>query len=290
MRGYSASRLQNHGYIFILPAIIFFCVFLIYPMLSAFYYSLLDWNLIGPKVFVGLKNFSKMLKDGRVLNSLRVTFHFTVFSVVLLNLAAFAYALLFSSRLIRFKNVLQALIFLPVVLSTVAIGIVWKFMYQETGLLSVLFANVFKLQVPWLTSTKVAPYSLIIVNLWRYTGYYMVIYIAGLLDIPGSLYEAARIDGAGFWAQLRYVTIPSLKNTFTLAVVSCFIFSFGAFPLQYIISQGGPSRSTEVLAILIYRTAFNFTKVGYASAISVLFFLILLVVSIFQLRILKPST
>jgi len=289
MRGYSVTRLQNHGYVFILPTVIFFLVFLIYPMANAFFLSLFKWNLLSPRVYIGLKNFKKLVGDPRVLNSLWVTLHFTVLSVIFLNLLAFIYALMFSSRLIRFKNILQSMIFLPVILSTVAIGIVWKFMFQTTGLLSVIFVNILKVQIPWLTSTKIAPYAVIIVNLWRYTGYYMVIYIAGLLAIPDSLYEAARIDGAGFWAQLVYITIPSLKNTFTLAFVSCFIFSFGAFPLQYIITEGGPSRSTEVLTILIYRTAFDFTKMGYGSTISVLFFLILLMVSIIQLRVLRST-
>ena len=100
----------------------------------------------------------------------------------------------------------------------------------------------------------------------------MVIYIAGLLDVPVSLYEAARMDGAGFWAQLFYITIPNIRNTIALAVISCIIFTFGQFSIQYVITKGGPSRSTEILSLLIFRQAFEISKFGYSAAISVLFF------------------
>ena len=286
---YSVRRIQARGYLFILPAIAFFFVFLVYPMVSSFVLSVYEWDLLTPRVFVGLKNFSRMILDQRVLHSLYTTLHFTAFSLVFLILLAFIYASIFSSKLLRSKNVFQSFIFLPVVLSTVAIGVVWKYMFQSSGILSVVAARLLRTQIPWLTSTVIAPYAMIIVNVWKYTGYYMVIFIAGFLNIPQTLFEAAVIDGANYWSQLFYITIPSLKNTFTLAIVSCFIFSFGSFPIQYIITEGGPSRSTEVLTILIYRTAFNFTKVGYGASISVLYFVILLLVAIVQLRVLKPN-
>jgi ABC-type sugar transport system permease subunit len=131
---------------------------------------------------------------------------------------------------------------------------------------------------------------MIMVYVWKSVGYYMVIYIAGLLDIPTTLYEAARMDGAGFWNQLRYITIPALMNTIALAVISCIIFTFGQFSIQYVITKGGPSRSTEILSLLIFREAFELSKFGYSAAISVLFFMTLLVFSIFQLRLFKSGT
>jgi ABC-type sugar transport system permease subunit len=286
---YSIARVQRHGYIFILPTLVFFMVFLIYPMLSAFHLSLFDWNLLAPKIFVGLRNFQTMAQDPRVINSFLRTLHFSAVSVVAINVLAFVFAIMFSSRLIRYKNFFQSLIFLPVVLSIIASGVVWEFMYQKTGLISITFQKLFGLAVPWLTDTSIAPYSIIIVFVWKSVGYYMVIYIAGLLDVPSSLYEAARIDGAGFWGQLAYITLPSLKNTFALAVVSCVIFTFGQFSIQYVITNGGPSRSTEILALLMYRQAFEFSKFGYSAAISVLFFLTLLFFSSVQLRLFRSG-
>lgn len=287
---YSVSRLQNHGYVFILPTLIFFSLFLIYPMVSAFRYSLFEWNLLSPMKFVALKNFANMIKDPKVINSYIRTLHFSGISVAAINVLAFVFAIMFSSRLIRFKNFLQSLIFLPVVLSIVAVGVVWEFMYQSTGLISVITRAFFGSSPAWLTSTKAAPYAVIITYVWKSIGYYMVMYIAGLMDVSVSLYEAARIDGAGFWSQLFYVTIPSIKNTIALAVISCIIFTFGQFSIQYVITKGGPSRSTEILSLLIYNQAFQLSKFGYSSAISVLFFLTLLIFSIFQLRLFKSGT
>lgn len=287
---YSVTRLQQHGYLFILPTVIFFSVFLIYPILSAFRLSFYEWNLFGPKVFVGFKNFITMVNDQRVINSYLRTLHFSGISVAVINLLAFIFAIMFSSGLIHWKNVWQSLIFLPVVLSIVAVGVVWEFMYQGTGIIPILLRKIIGVSPAWLTDTRAAPYALIITYVWKSVGYYMVIYIAGLMDISVSLYEAARIDGAGFWSKLFYVTIPSLKNTITLAVVSCVIFTFGQFSIQYVITKGGPSRSTEILALLIYREAFDFAKFGYSAGISVLFFLTLLIFSLIQLRLFKSGT
>jgi ABC-type sugar transport system permease subunit len=286
---YSVTRLQRYGYLFILPTLVFFSIFLIYPMVSAFRLSLFEWNLLTPKVFIGLKNFATMVRDDRVVNSFWRTIHFSAVSVAAINVLAFTFALMFSSRLIRAKNFLQSLIFLPVVLSIVAVGVVWEYMYQTTGLVSLVFRRIFGVTVPWLTDTSVAPYSIIMVYVWKSVGYYMVIYIAGLLDVPSSYYEAARMDGAGFWGQLFYITVPSLKNTIVLAVVSSVIFTFGQFSIQYVITKGGPSRSTEILAFLIFKQAFEFNKFGYSAAISVLFFMTLLVFSLIQLRLFRSG-
>ena len=287
---YSVTRLQNHGYVFILPTLLFFAVFLIYPMLSAFRLSFYEWNLLSPKQFVGLKNFLRMASDSRVINSYVRTLHFSGISVAAINILAFAFALLFGSRLLQWKNFWQSLVFLPVVLSIVAVGVVWEFMFQSTGLIPVILRKIIGVSPVWLTNTKAAPYAMIIVYVWKSVGYYMVIYIAGLLDVPVSYYEAARIDGAGFWGQLWYITLPSLKNTIALAVVSCVIFTFGQFSIQYVITKGGPSRSTEILSLQILRQGFELSKFGYASAISVLFFLTMLVFSLLQLRLFKSGT
>lgn len=288
--GYSVTRLQRYGYVFILPTIVLFTVFLIYPIISEFWLSFFEWNLLSPKTFVGLKNFKNMVTDERVINSFIRTIHFSVLSVIVINIIAFFLALMFSSKLIRFKNVQQSVIFLPVVLSIIAVGVVWEYMLQTTGFITIVFRAIFKTTIPWLTDTNVAPYAMVMIYVWKSVGYYMVMYIAGLLNIPESFYEAARIDGAGFGNQLRYITLPSLKNTFTLAVVSCMIFTFGQFTIQYVITKGGPSRSTEILALLIFKQVFEFSKFGYAAAISVLFFVTLLLFSIIQLRIFRSES
>jgi ABC-type sugar transport system permease subunit len=281
--------MQNYGYVFVLPAFLLFALFLIYPMLYAFKLSLFEWDLLSPQSFVGFKNFAALRHDPFVLNSYLRTLAFCGLSVVAINVLAFSFALMLTSKLVKARNLLQSLVFMPVVLSLVAVGVVWEFMFQSTGLISAATRAIFGASPAWLTSTKAAPYAMVIVSTWKSTGFYMVMYIAGLLDVPDTLYEAASIDGAGFWRQLFSITIPSLKNTFTLTVVSSIIFSFSQFAIQYVITKGGPSHSTEILSLFIYRQGFEYSKYGYASAVSVLFFLTLLAFSIIQMRAMKPG-
>lgn len=282
------KKLQNNGYIFVIPSVILFCVFLIFPMFNGFYISLFKWNLIGDMEFVGLQNFINILSD-RFVNSFKITIHFTALSVIFLILISFCLALAFNTK-IKGKNIIQSLIFIPVILITVAVAIVWQYMFQSFGIITYYIREFIGINIPWLTSTSVTPYALILVYVWKYTGFYMVIFIAGLLDIPEEYYESASIDGASFWGKLLHITIPQLKNTFILVFISSFIFCFGSFELQYVLTNGGPGRSTEILSLLIYKEAFSYGRFGNASAFSVIYFLILIIFSIFQLKLFKTES
>jgi ABC-type sugar transport system permease subunit len=283
------EKIQKKGFYFVLPTLIIYGIFLIYPMLSAFHYSFYKWNMISESKYVGLKHYIRMFGDRRFWNSYLTTFHFTFISIFIIIILSFLLALLFQEK-IMLKNFFQSSIFVPVILTMVAIAVVWQFMFQSTGVLSNIFLDIFGINIKWLTSKSVAPYSMILVNVWKITGYYMIIFIAGLLNIPSIYYEAAKVDGTSYLQRLFYITIPLMKNTFILAFVSGVIFSFAAFPQQYVMTEGGPARSTEVLALLIYKQAFEFTKFGYSSAISVAFFLTLLVFSLIQFRIFQSES
>jgi len=283
------KKIQIAGLYFVLPTLIIYGIFLIYPMITAFHYSFFKWNLLSEKKYVGLSNFAKMINDKRFWNSYVTTFHFTLISIIFIIILSFILALILEKSF-KFKNVFQSAIFIPVILTMVSIAVVWQFMFQSTGILSNLFIDLFGTKVKWLTSTKIAPYSMILVNVWKMTGYYMIIFIAGLLNVPNTFYEAARVDGANYFERLIYITFPQMKNTFILVFVSGVIFSFAAFPQQYVMTEGGPGRSTEVLALLIYKQAFEFTKFGYSSSISVAFFASLLLFSIIQLRLFKSES
>ena len=283
------ESIQNKGFYFVLPSLIIYGIFLIYPMLSAFHYSFFKWNMISESKYVGLKHYIRMIGDKRFWNSYITTLHFTLISVFIIIILSFLLALLFQEN-IMFKNAFQSAIFLPVILTMVAIAVVWQFMFQSTGVFSNIFLDIFGINIKWLTSKSITPYSMILVNVWKITGYYMIIFIAGLLNIPNTFYESSKVDGATYLQRLIYITIPLMKNTFILAFVSGVIFSFAAFPQQYVMTEGGPARSTEVLALLIYKQAFEFTKFGYSSAISVAFFLTLLVFSLIQFKIFKSES
>jgi ABC-type sugar transport system permease subunit len=283
------ESIQNKGFYFVLPSLIIYGIFLIYPMLSAFHYSFFKWNMISESKYVGLKHYIRMFGDRRFWNSYMTTLHFTLISVFIIIILSFLLALLFQQNMM-FKNTFQSAIFLPVILTMVAIAVVWPFMFQSTGVFSNIFLDIFGINIKWLTSKSITPYSMILVNVWKITGYYMIIFIAGLLNIPNTFYESSKVDGASYLQRLIYITIPLMKNTFILAFVSGVIFSFAAFPQQYVMTEGGPARSTEVLALLIYKQAFEFTKFGYSSAISVAFFLTLLVFSLIQFKIFKSES
>ena len=283
------ESIQNKGFYFVLPSLIIYGIFLIYPMLSAFHYSFFKWNMISESKYVGLKHYIKMFGDRRFWNSYMTTIHFTLISVFIIIILSFLLSLLFQQNMM-FKNTFQSAIFLPVILTMVAIAVVWQFMFQSTGVFSNIFLDIFGINIKWLTSKSITPYSMILVNVWKITGYYMIIFIAGLLNIPNTFYESSKVDGATYLQRLIYITIPLMKNTFILAFVSGVIFSFAAFPQQYVMTEGGPARSTEVLALLIYKQAFEFTKFGYSSAISVTFFLTLLVFSLIQFKIFKSES
>ena len=282
------EKLQLKGLYFVVPTVVIYAIFLFYPMISAFQYSFYKWNLVSDKEYVGLFNYIKLFSDKRFWNSYFTTIHFTVISVIIIMSLAFTLALLFQNKIV-YKNVFQSVLFLPVVLTMVSIAVVWKFMFQSTGILSNVFLEYFGWNIKWLTSVSIAPYSMILVNVWKVTGYYMIIFIAGLLNIPQIYYEAATVDGANYLQKLIYITIPQMKNALVLAFVSGIIFSFAAFPQQYIMTEGGPARSTEVLSLLIYKQAFIFTKFGYSSTISVAFFITLFVFSFLQLKIFKSE-
>ena len=283
------KAIQQKGFYFVLPTLVIYGIFLIYPMLSAFHYSFFKWNMISESKFVGLKNYIRMFGDRRFWNSYYTTFHFTLISILIIIIFSFLLALLFQEKMML-KNFFQSSIFVPVILTMVAIAVVWQFMLQSTGVFSNIFLDIFGINIKWLTSKSITPYSMILVNVWKITGYYMIIFIAGLLNVPQIYYEAAKVDGASYLQRLIFITLPQLKNTFILAFVSGVIFSFAAFPQQYVMTEGGPARSTEVLALLIYKQAFEFTKFGYSSAISVAFFITLLVFSIIQFKIFQSES
>ena len=283
------AAIQQKGFYFVLPTLVIYGIFLIYPMLSAFHYSFFKWNMISESKFVGLKNYIRMFGDRRFWNSYYTTFHFTLISILIIIIFSFLLALLFQEKMML-KNFFQSSIFVPVILTMVSIAVVWQFMLQSTGVFSNIFLDIFGINIKWLTSKSITPYSMILVNVWKITGYYMIIFIAGLLNVPQIYYEAAKVDGASYLQRLFFITLPQLKNTFILAFVSGVIFSFAAFPQQYVMTEGGPARSTEVLALLIYKQAFEFTKFGYSSAISVAFFITLLVFSIIQFKIFQSES
>ncbi|NMA75701.1 MAG: sugar ABC transporter permease [Actinomycetales bacterium] len=262
--------------------------FVLWPTLQAFQFSLTDWNGLSADFdWVGLDNYQGLATNDSVFrravgNSLSFMLVVVIGQTVLS--LALALALLRSSRL---SIVLRALFFFPTVLSSVSVAFIWSFVYDPTfGLANRLLAAVGlgSLQQPWLGDQDMAIYYLAFVQIWFHAGQMMVVYIAGLQQIPQDLYDAAALDGAGRWQKFRFVTLPLVQPATVIVVAYTTIQSFKAFDLIIASTGGGPNHATEILATLIYTTAFRNFEMGYAAAQSVIFMIVIAVITILQRR------
>lgn len=262
------------GYLFVLPAAAVLVTFQFLPAFQIFRLSLTNRLLLRPTAsYVGLDNYERLLQDDRFWNSLWNTVYFVLGSAPLQTALALALAMALAGPL-RKMNFLRTIFFLPVAASLVGLSVIWEWIYHpRLGALNALL-DVFGISGPtWLSSSTWAMPALILMVIWSGTGYYMIIYLAGVLDVAKEYYEAAVLDGAGRWQQFRYVTWPLLQPVTFLIVILQIINSFQIFTTVYVMTGGGPVRTTEVLLFYMYQRAFQSLEFGYASAIAVVMFL-----------------
>ena len=272
-------------YIFISPNIIVFAAFMLFPILFAFYMSFHEWSLIGVPQFNGLDNYVRMVHDELFWQSLGHTVVFTAGTVptsIALGLAA---AMLLNRELPA-RGLLRSVIFLPVIVSGVVTALVAAWIFNDNyGVINSLLKAAGLEPIPWLSSPTWAMPSLIITTLWIRIGFCMVVYLAGLQGIPSEYYDAAQVDGASGWRQFRHITWPLLAPTTFLLLVINVIFSFHVFDLIYVMTGGGPGFSTTVLVQYIYESAFASREMGYASAMGIVLYLLIVVLTVFQWRV-----
>ena len=269
---------------FLAPSLLHLAVFVFTPIVFSAYLSVHRWDIVvADKPFIGIENFREILKDEGFWNALQNTFIYS-FNVPLAMAISLAVALLMNRRL-RGIALLRALYFLPSVTSFVAIALVWMWIYHPTfGAANALLAVVGIAPLQWLNSSATAMISVIIFSMWLSIGYQMVIFLAGLQGIPEELYDAARIDGANGWQRFRRVTLPLLKPTTFFILVTSFISSFQVFTSIYVMTAGGPVRSTDVIVYHIYQSAWEQLRMGYASALSWILFLLIMAATWIQFR------
>jgi len=273
-----------------LPAAIIFTLFYFVPFIANLRYSLTKWDRITDPEFVGIRNFVNLLTNDDLFyqvlgNNLKFTFLVVVFQTV--------FSLIFALFLIkntRANIALRTLFFFPTILSSVSVGMIWLFMYDPNFGAINLFFNKLGLEsfaLNWLGSEGSALYAIAFTQVWFHTGQMMVIYIAGLQQIPQELYEASDMDGATRWQQFRYVTWPMSIPTTIVVMAYRTIQSFRAFDLIFSMTQGGPGNSTNIFAVLIYQTIFSELRIGYAAAQSIFFILVLVFITFLQRRFLN---
>ncbi|RTE10087.1 carbohydrate ABC transporter permease [Paenibacillus whitsoniae] len=273
------------GYAFLLPNIIGFLLFICIPVGASFLMSFTEWNGFGDITFAGVTNYTRLWSDETLrislLNSLVMTAVSVPVTLILAILAAVAL-----NRGLRGVKIFRTAIFLPHITATIAVAVVWQLLYNPTmGPINGFLRSLGVDNPPtWLASTKWALLSVIIVSIWHSIGYYMVLYLAGLQGIPKDLYEAAEIDGAGKVSQFRNITVPMLSPVIFFTVIMGIINSFKVFDLVFVLTKGGPGRSTHMLVYDIYYTAFQRFEYGYASAMAYVLFAIILIITLIQFR------
>lgn len=268
---------------FALPALLLLAIFTYFPLVSSFYISLTNWDLIKPiKKFVGLKNYERLLGDEQFYHVLKITFKYTILDVSLTLLIGLGLGLLFNHKSRAF-GVMRLLIFMPYYISMVIASMVFVWILNpEYGVLNKVL-QVFGIeQVSWLNDPSTALWSVISVSIWKGVGFAMIIFIAGLRSIPTEYYEASSIDGANKWRQLLHITIPLLSPTTLFLLITSFISSMQVFQSVSVMTNGGPLGSTKVMVMWIYEMAFVQFKAGKASALVIIFFFIIIFFTFIQ--------
>jgi multiple sugar transport system permease protein len=270
--------------LFISPWLIGFLIWVAYPILASIYYSFTRYDVLRPPRWIGLENYRELIQDDELfVKSLYNTVYYAVFSIPLGNLTAFLLAVLLNSR-IRFRSVLRTLFYIPAIVPTVAIAMLWMYILNyNIGLINNILVSLGLSRLPWLTSPDWAKPALILISVWG-SGTTMLIYLAALQDVPQSLYDAAKVDGANIWRQFRHVTVPLVTPAILFNFLMWFIGVFQYFTFAWILTQGGPNNATEFYALYLYRNAFRYFKMGYASAMAWILFVIVVIGTVILFR------
>lgn len=271
---------------FALPALLFMGIFLYYPLSYSFYISFTNWNMTRPtKKFVGLDNYSHLFTDDRFYQSLKVTFTYTFYDVVLTLGIGLLLALLLNAAS-RLYSVMRVLLFMPHYISMVIAAMVFVWIYNsQYGLLNSILVRFGLEPVGWLTDPKVALGAVVAVSVWKGVGFAMIIFIAGLRSIPQEYYEASSMDGAGYWRQYRSITLPLLSPVILFLLITTFISSMQVFQSIDVMTNGGPLNSTNAIVYWIYTMAFAEFKTGRASALVIILFFIIIILTVIQMLV-----
>jgi raffinose/stachyose/melibiose transport system permease protein len=275
--------------LFIFPALAIYLFFFIFPMFSGLYYSLTDWDgMAKTKNFVGIANYVAVFKDPYALTATVNTLIYTVVVTLFSNLIGLTLALLLERRS-TINNLFRTIYFVPAVLSPVVASFIWRYMYSpESGVINSLLQVIGAdgLTQDWLGNPKLALASVMIVPLWQWGGNVMIVYLAGLMNIPGEYADSARIDGATYLQKLRHITFPLLRPAFIFNIIISTIGSFKTFDFIFILTYGGPGFTTEVLTLQVYKYTLYTAKFGYGSALAVMLTIMIVIFSIVELKIL----
>jgi len=283
---------ERSAYLFLAPGVIIFSVFTVAALLFALYLTFHRWSIIEPdKPFVGLTNYKDMIHDERFVESVLNTVYFTGASIPATMIFGLILALLLNQP-IRLRWLFRTAYYLPVVTPFIVSALLWKWLYNgDYGLFNYYLLKVHIIDHPllWLSDKNLAMPAVVLMSVWSGVGFSMVIYLAGLQAIPEELYEAAKLDGAGVLARIRHVTIPLLRPTTLFLLVIGIIGSLQVFTQIFVMTSGGPVNKTTTMVYYMYLWGFKYFDMGYASTLAFALFAMMLVFTIFQLRLFKQA-
>lgn len=278
--------------IYILPFTILFLIFIAYPAINNLYISFFKWNGVSPdKIFIGFQNYFKMFNNRIFLIALKNNMLFLVLTVIFQSGLGFLMALLLN-RKIAGVNIYRSIVFFPCTMAPVIVGYIFVILINFSyGIINVFFRGIGlnALAVDWLGKPSLAIFTIIFTSIWQWTGFAVVLYLAGLQNIPEELYEAAKIDGASYFQRTIKITFPMLTSTHFSILILTSIGAIKSFDLVYAMTYGGPAHASEVLATHLYLENFVLSHTGYASAVSTIMVLFALIITIFQLRLYKGA-
>lgn len=271
---------ERWAYLFLLPQYLGLLCFVLGPVVVTLFLSFSEWNLVAPPRWIGLQNYQVSFQTDVFWQTWRNTIYYVIATVAGSIVFSLALALALNEKL-RGITLYRGIYFLPVVTSAVAVSMVWRWLYNpEFGLFNAVLTTIGLPTLPWLNSLKWAMPSVIIMSIWQTVGYNMVIFLAGLQGIADQFYEAAEMDGATAWQKFRHITLPLLSPTTFFILITATIGAFQAFNQIYIMTNGGPANATRVILLHIYILAFRLFKIGEASAVSWVLFLILFILTL----------
>jgi len=277
-----SARRNRVGLLFVAPAVLTLTAFVLAPLVGAVALSFTRWSLLGTPTPVGLDNYRQLAQDGQFKGALIVTLEVAVGLAVPTTLLALALAVVLNSTR-RGSDAYQSLLFLPAVLPSVVTSIVWGALFQRQGVAN----QVLGLDISWLTDSRWALFALVLLMIWTNLGYYTVVVLTGVRDVPPDILEAASVDGAGAWRRFVSITLPLIRPVLLFVAVIATADAFALFAQPFLLTGGGPGDATRTVSELIYETAFQFTDIGRASAMAVVLLVIVSTVAAVQFRLLR---
>lgn len=288
----SKSKLTA-AYLFLAPAMLAIFAFFFIPVISAFIISFTDFDIyalsdFSNARFIGFQNYLDLFDDPLFWQSLKNTFYFVIFAGPLSIAVSLGAALLLNSKLVKFKSIFRLTYFLPVVTTLIAVSIIWRFIYHpKFGILNFMLGFFGVNPIDWLGDPNLALPAIVIMSVWKSFGYNMIIFIAGLQNIPQYLYEAADLEGATEWQKFKSITIPMLAPTTLFISIITMIGYFQLFAEPYVMTQGGPLNSTLSIVLYMYNEGFRWWNMGYSASIAFVLFFIIFIATLIQFKVQK---